>query len=291
MKNILLVGPGRLGCSLGVALDSVPGFSVSGVVFHSEAGKERALRWMNDTPRFTMEGLVGVSDADIVLLAVRDDVISDVAQHLAPHLDDRIVVLHTSGLLDAEALADLRSTCAVGSFHPLQSFVDPNTARQRFAGCFVACEGDPLAVSTAMALANALGSQPIELTVGGKIAYHAAAVVAANYAVVLTDMAVRLAALAGISKDQAIAMLQPLQHGALQNLRDVGLPAALTGPIARGDAATVQAHLAAIHNHLPHLSPIYIELGRLAVEIARAQGQDSERLEKILQVLDSHTSG
>lgn len=291
MKNILLVGPGRLGCSLGVVLGSVSEFSLSGVVYHSEAGRNRAFRWMSGTPSFTFDGLVGVSDADIVLLAVRDDVISHVAQLLKPHLDHRHVVLHTSGLLDADALEEVRSTCAVGSFHPLQSFVDPTAARQRFEGCFVACEGDAKAVSSAMALANALGCQPIELAVGGKVAYHAAAVVAANYAVVLTDMAVQLAALAGITQDQAIAMLQPLQNGALQNLCEVGLPGALTGPIARGDAATVQAHLQVIQKSLPHLSSVYAELGRWAVQIARAQGQDPDRLAAILQILDGQPSG
>ena len=176
-------------------------------------------------------------------------------------------------------------SAAVGSFHPLQSFVDPEAGAERFKGCIMALEGDERAIEVGRTLASELGSRPVELT-GEKVAYHAAAVVASNYLVALTSFATRLCGVAGIDEQVAVEMLRPLQLGALDNLSRQGSAAALTGPIARGDAETVRAHFELISNTMPELRGVYSELGKIAVELARAQGQDPQQLSRITALLD-----
>ena len=282
--SIFLVGPGRLGCSLAQALEASRACSIVGVACHDTEDRERAARWMPTVPRTSVQEMVGVERVDLVLLTVRDDVIGDVAEVAAAKVGPSQVVAHTSGLLDVGVFASYDFSAAVGSFHPLQSFVHPETGAQRFRGCVVALEGDPRAIEVGHRLANELGSHPVVLT-GDKVAYHAAAVVASNYLVALTSFATRLCAVAGIEEQMAVEMLRPLQLGALDNLSDGGPSVALTGPIARGDLDTVRAHLDLIGHTMPELRGIYVSLGALAIELARAQGQDPEQLSRIANLL------
>lgn len=286
MLRVILVGPGRLGCSLSKALAGSSKISLVAVAYHSSAGRERAARWMPDVPRYHHDEIEGVDSADLVLLTVRDDVIAGVARVLAPSLTSSQVIAHTSGLLDSGVFAPGIIAAARGTFHPLQSFVNPEEAAKRFNGCFMALEGDSNAVAVGRRLARELGCRDIVLK-GNKVAYHAAAVVASNYLVALTSFAVRLCHLAGIDEQTAIEMLRPLQLGALDNLARVGSTQALTGPIARGDLETVRAHVELIDDALPEMRGIYGGLGTLAVELAREQGQGQDQilLDKITELL------
>jgi predicted short-subunit dehydrogenase-like oxidoreductase (DUF2520 family) len=108
----------------------------------------------------------------------------------------------------------------------------------------------------------------VRLAPGAKAAYHAGAVMASNYAVVLADVAARLARQAGVGADEAVALYLPLMRGTVANLA-AGPAAALTGPVRRGDEATVRRHLAALG---PEDRALYRALGLLALRIAREAG-------------------
>ena len=109
-----------------------------------------------------------------------------------------------------------------------------------------------------------LGGIPHHIFAAQKSLYHAGAVVASNYLVVLASLAVELFAEAGIQAEEALASLLPLMRGTLYNLEQVGLPQALTGPIARGDTQVVQGHLDLLP---PKLVEIYKGLGLKALEL------------------------
>lgn len=212
-----------------------------------------------------------VSRAGLVLIATPDDAIGGVAAELARDdaVTDRQVVLHLSGLLDRLALHALAVTGAgLGSFHPMQSVADPATARQRLAGAYAGLEGDERAVAAGEALAAALGMHPVHLSPGAKAAYHAGAVFASNYLVVLAEVAARLARETGVDAATAAALYLPLMRGTLDNLA-LGAANALTGPVRRGDAATVQRHLAALS---PEDRTLYRTLGLAALRLAREAG-------------------
>ncbi len=282
--RLFIVGPGRLGCSIAQACLEAPALELVGIAHHSEAGRERASAW-TDAPISALGECEGIDRADLVLLTVRDDVIADAASAIAHRASGRAVA-HTSGRLGSRAFSGVELSGPIGSIHPLQSFVDPATGSARLRGCVVALEGDDGVRQLGTRFARAVGAEAVEIPTAGKVAYHAAAVVASNYLVTITEMARRLYATAGIDAETGIRMLGPLQAGALRNLAEVGLPAALTGPIARADVATVESHLALIDDRLPALRSAYCALGRIALDLARDQDQDAARLERIGRLLE-----
>lgn len=225
------------------------------------------------------------ADAAVVILAVPDDAITPLATALA---DSRGVgpgqaVLHLSGVHSRNALAPLDVTgAALGSFHPLQTVSDPESAPQRWRGAYAAVEGDDLAVGEAERIARVLGLTTFRITSEGKARYHAGAVMAGNYSVVLAGMAARLAREAGVPADLANRIYLPLLAGAVENLGSSGAVKALTGPIKRGDVATVQLHMSTLD---PDERQLYVALGLEALQLARAAGLDPKLAMNVEAVL------
>ncbi len=228
--------------------------------------------------------------SSIVLLAVPDKAIEDVASRLA---DEQAVtpghcVLHLSGLRDRTALAPLAGRAGgLGSFHPLQAVADPAVAtRATFYRTPVALEGDEPARAAGRQLAELLEMHPVRIPDGAKPAYHAAATIASNYTVVLTAMAERLVAEAGV--DEFRNIFGRLLSGTVSNLNRLPPYRALTGPIRRGDAATVAAHLASLD---PESAELYRQLGRRALDLALTDGLDGQLAAEVAAVLDSGPDG
>ncbi|MEO6055652.1 MAG: DUF2520 domain-containing protein [Gemmatimonadales bacterium] len=248
--TVAIIGAGRMGRGLAAALAGA-GSSVS--VLGRTRRREETRR------------------AGLVLIATPDDAIGGVAAELARDGDIRAdqVVLHLSGLLDRLALHALADTGAgLGSFHPLQSIADVTTARARLAGAFAGLEGDERALEAGERLAALLGMRPVRLAPGAKPAYHAAAVIASNYAIVLASVAERLAREAGVPPAVAASLYLPLLQGSVANLT-LGPAGALTGPVRRGDEATVRKHLDALDERDREL---YRVLGLEALRLAREAG-------------------
>jgi predicted short-subunit dehydrogenase-like oxidoreductase (DUF2520 family) len=265
-----IVGTGRAGLGLALALTDA-GHTVR---LHGRRGKHvpppLSLSWGGPPP--------WVDDVDVVLLAVRDGAVADAAADLEASggVQSRHVVLHLSGLLDETPLAVLRSTgAALGSFHPLQAISRPEDARERLRGAVAALTGDERACTAGVELARALGMRAVRVAGPGKARYHAAAVIASNYLVVIAAAAERLMAEAGVQHDAARQGIASLMEGTVANVRAAG-PDALTGPIARADVDTVRAHLAALP---ADIADLYRALGRATLalstldEPARAQMQ------------------
>jgi predicted short-subunit dehydrogenase-like oxidoreductase (DUF2520 family) len=231
-----------------------------------------------------------VRGASVVLLAVPDAAIASVAEELAREgaIESRHAVLHLSGLLDRGALEPLvPSGAALGSFHPLQTVSDPARAPERLRGAFAGIEGDERALAAGRELAESLGMTPVVIPPLAKPAYHAGAAIAANYTVVLAAVAERLAGSAGVSPDVARRLYLPLIRGAAANL-EIGPAAALTGPVRRGDAETVAAHLKALP---PEARKLYLLLAREALQLAREAGLSAEAGERVARVLGSVPEG
>lgn len=226
-----------------------------------------------------------LGDVAIVLLAVKDDAIRPLAQALK---DQRAiapdhVVLHLSGVQGQEALGVLvTSQAALGSLHPLQTIVEPERAPDRLRGAWAAVEGMPRAVETAERLAIDLGMRPFRITAKAKPVYHAGAVFASNYFVVVAAVAQRLLRHAGLTNEEAWAALQPLVEGTLENLERDGPLAALTGPVVRGDGETVVRHLASL---TVDDQILYRALGRAALELAQKRGMEEAAAARMAESL------
>ena len=215
-----------------------------------------------------------IAQLAIIILAVRDDAIRPLAGVLADAgtIGSQQVVLHLSGVHGQEALGPLvGSRAALGSLHPLQTISDPERAAERLKGAWAAVEGMPRAVEAAERLAQDVGLRPFRIASQAKPMYHAGAVFASNYFVVVEAVAQRLLRHAGLTDAEAWQALRPLVEGTLENLARLGPLGALTGPVARGDEATVRRHVEALTQDD---AALYRVLGRAALELAQKRGMD-----------------
>ncbi|HET7564432.1 MAG TPA: DUF2520 domain-containing protein, partial [Gemmatimonadaceae bacterium] len=138
--------------------------------------------------------------------------------------------------------------------------------------------------AVARALAARLGASTIEIPDGEKARYHAAAVLASNFPVVLLALAERVLMGTGIDADQARRALRPLFHAAAENVRSRTAADALTGPVVRGDVGTVRAHLEALRDD-PESLDAYRVLARAAIDVARQAGTDATKLAEMRELL------
>jgi predicted short-subunit dehydrogenase-like oxidoreductase (DUF2520 family) len=178
--------------------------------------------------------------ADLVLLCVPDAAIADVAARIAPGP----WIAHVSG---ATPLAALAPHARVFSVHPLQTFSRARGAEQLDGAWAAVTARDDDARAVARGLADALGLRPFDLADDQRALYHAGASIASNFLVTIYRAAARAVETAGAPAEALV----PLMRRTIEN------HFALTGPIARGDWATVDAHIAALHERLPDLEPLY----------------------------------
>jgi predicted short-subunit dehydrogenase-like oxidoreductase (DUF2520 family) len=163
---------------------------------------------------------------------------------------------------------------------------NPDRAADVLRDAWIGVDGDPAAIAAATALATRLGAHALTIPPGEKPRYHAAAVFAANFPVVVAALAERLLEEAGIAEDKARAATVGLMGAAVSNLESGRPHDVLTGPIARGDVASVRGHLAALRDDAPALAA-YVTLSRAALTLARERGTSPERLAEISEALDA----
>ena len=226
-----------------------------------------------------------IAQPAVILLAVRDDAIRPLAGVLADAgaIGSQQVVLHLSGVYGQEALGPLvGSRAALGSLHPLQTISEPERAAERLKGAWAAVEGMPRAVEAAERLAQDVGLRPFRIASQAKPMYHAGAVFASNYFVVVEAVAQRLLRHAGLTDAEAWQALRPLVEGTLENLGRLGPLGALTGPVVRGDEATIRRHVEALTQDD---AALYRVLGRAALELAQKRGMDEATAARVAGAL------
>lgn len=213
VPSLRIIGPGRAGGALGGALERVG--------------------WTVEAPLRRGEDVRGAgTGVDLVVVATPDASIAEVAAAIAP---TGAVIAHLAGSLGLDVLAPHERRAAV---HPLVALPDAELGAARLSGAWFALAGDPIA----QRVAADLGGRWFEVADEDRAAYHAAAVVASNHLVALMGQVDRIAGSVGAPGEAYVA----LAAGALSNVAAVGPAAALTGPVARGDWATVRRHLAAL---------------------------------------------
>ena len=283
-----VIGAGRLGASLALAFQA-QGLSLAGFTSDSPAGRTKAEGWLGGHALSRLSDIVAL-DPDVYVLSVPDQAVPEVAAELGALLATRgqrrdprpPVVLHTSGATPVAALRSCeRAGAIVLAFHPLQTFTDPLTGQHRFFGTAVAVtpsppQQDSPAAAFGFSLAGALGARPFILDDDKRGLYHAAATIACNYLVTLEHSAERLFVEAGLPEGEALSLFLPLVRATLDNIERQGTVAALTGPLSRGDLATVSRHLQALAAGAPYLLPTYRALGLATLDLVRARGDLGE---------------
>jgi predicted short-subunit dehydrogenase-like oxidoreductase (DUF2520 family) len=234
-----------------------------------------------------------VADANVVVVAVRDHQIDDAIEQLieirrggqSRVVSPGTVIVHTSGGAEPKLIPKLASMGLWGgTFHPLIPFANPEKAPELLRQAWVGIDGDESAKAMSRRLAGHVGARTLDIPSGAKSVYHAAAVIGSNFPVILAAVATRLLSETGVPPASAARAVEGLMLGAVSNLLDADPESVLTGPVIRGDAATVQRHLQALRQD-PEARALYRRLSFAALEIASRRGTDPARLAEIQNVL------
>ena len=239
--RVRVIGAGRAGRSFAKAIDDLVDWDVIDMRGRGLAIDDAA------------------ADVDLVVIATPDSVVADVAAAIRP---GRAVVAHVAGSLGLDVLAPHDRRAAL---HPLMSLPDPEIGAERLTGGWFAVAGDPLVAD----LATALGGRTFEIADDDRALYHAAAAVASNHLVALLGHAQRLGASVGVPADALLA----LALGSAENAVALGPAAALTGPAARGDEATLVAHREAIGRRAPRELAAYEAMLAEARRLVAMEGE------------------
>ncbi len=283
--DVGIVGTGRVGAVLGAALQQAGHrlVAVSGV---SEQSRTRAAELLPGIPVTSVEEVV--RRAELVLLTVPDDALPELIAGLSATCSWQAgqLVVHTSGRYGAAIFDAAAGHHVLGmALHPVMTFTGTSMDVVRLADCcFGITAPEPLR-PVAEALVVEMGAEPVWIQEQDRPMYHAGLAHGANHLVTLVAQAMQVVGSAGVQEPQRL--IAPLLQAALDNALRLG-DAALTGPVARGDAGTVAAHLAQLAEQTPDILPTYVALARATAERALASGRlTAAAAESLLDILAS----
>lgn len=278
--EIAIVGAGNLGSALAVALARA-GYRISEVVYRNGGSAGRARRLAARVHSRAVQPSQARWTADVVWICVPDSSIASCARELADLAGWRgKIALHPSGALASNELQALRSRgAAVASVHPLMTFVRRSSPSLR--GVPFAIEGDKAAARVARRIVSDLGGKAFAVRREDKALYHAWGAFASPLLIALLASAEQLAMAAGVrSRAAARQRMLPILQQTLRNYGALGPAEAFSGPLVRGDVATVRRHLQAF-TKLPEARQVYMALARAALETLPVRNR--EALEKVLK--------
>jgi len=285
--HLAIIGAGRVGSAIAY-LASKKGYEIIGLCCDRMEYSERAAAFLNQNHLAKESPGPWLQGADLTLITTPDDLIVGVCEEIArrEYLNPGSVVAHCSGVHPSSILKPAEDLgCAIGSVHPLQSCATKELAVKVLPGSFFGVEGSEEAKRILKDLVIAIGGKILEIFTSDKPIYHAGAAVASNFLVGLINFALSLYESIGIDRQEGIQALTPLFEGTIRNIKDVGIPEALTGPIMRGDVGTVEAHLKAIKRQVPSYIQLYCALGSETVRVAISKGGIDDRKERQFQEL------
>lgn len=279
-----IVGAGQLGKALGHLLVNHQLVTLSAVCNQSEKSSLEAIQFIGKG-RYCAS-IAALPLADITLISTPDEAIPGTCEQLSKnrHIKPGHIVFHCSGALTSDVLIAAKTKGGlVASVHPMQSFADPKLSAERYEGTYCALEGDEAALSTLRYLFDALGSKTFVINKQKKSLYHAGGVFASNYLITLSMQALGCLNAAGVEHEVAIGLITHLMRGTISNLESTLSPQkSLTGPIQRGDIATIMSHLSS----LPTLEQkkLYALLGQATLPLTRHPDNLMEKMAAVLSI-------
>lgn len=263
--RIALVGPGRAGLSVAIAADG-SGHDVVAVAARDAERARGAARRFDAVALAIGEPIPAV---DLIIMAVHDDAIEGVAGQVAPIAENAAAsAIHLSGATPLDALAPfVAGGLTIGSLHPLQTLPTPERGARLLLGAWMAVTADEPLRSDLHDLARSLGGLPFDLPDEDRTVYHAAATAAANFPIAALAISRRLLEAAGVPFEAT----RPLVDAIVSNAFDLGPSAALTGPVARGDVETVDAHIAAVRAAAPELASAFEAMVNATADVAASR--------------------
>lgn len=284
--SVAILGTGPAGKALAKALQE-KGFFLSAIYNRkAEKAAHTAKALSKDTPIPTFsDASEAAKTGDIVIFAVPDRALSELAGEIASAggFKKGGLAVHLSGALPSSVLEPANLLGArVGSLHPMKSFAD-DVKGNNFKGVCFGIEGEESAIADLEAIVLALEGQPLKVRTEDKALYHAASAVVSNFTVSIFHLGLEVLDAIGIDRKTGTSALTALLQGTTENISEVGVPKALTGPIARGDSETVAAHMEALKKHSKDRLPLYAALARYTVEVGLAKGSLSVEGAEVLR--------
>ena len=237
--KLSIIGCGHVGQTLGHLWVKQGVFQIQDVCNRSLESAQKACVFMGDGR--AIQSLSDLRPADLFLIGTADQSIGHCCDLLVESnvLQHGNIVFHCSGTLLASILAGAKNAGAsIASVHPIKSFADPSLCISHFIGTFCGLEGDADALFALEKFFQAIGGQTLHVDSANKTFYHAASVVASNYLIALIEMSIQGYVKAGLTREQALKIIEPIAHGTIKNIVELDTARALTGPIARGDVST-----------------------------------------------------
>lgn len=272
MRHAAIIGAGRLGTTLARALAG-KGYRITGIACATLEEAEQSRLFIGTGSAFE-DIRKAAEKAELVILTVPDQKILETARELAREKNrwNGRMVWHCSGLKTVAALSPLEGRGALtAAVHPVQSFPDKKGGPERLRGVFFGIEAGDAAWNRSRKIVEKLEGRPFRIQAEEKPLYHAACSTASNLLVSLLDAAAAMLRETGRTAPAAGDILLPLVQGTLQNVKELDVRSALTGPVVRGDTATVAAHLKALSN-LEEERAVYLILARRSLKLAQARG-------------------
>lgn len=268
--KIGFIGAGKVGTSFGSYL-AAHGHELMGYYSRSPLSAQRAAEVTGSRLYTELDPLVAASE--IIFITTPDDAIGAVACQIGTlegPITDKLFA-HMSGAHSSRLLLPIiekHPQNYLYSLHPLQAFASVERGVAGLPQTVFTLEGDSARQKRLNELVTGCGNLCLPLKGESKALYHAAACVASNYLVTLLHVSMELLEQAGIEARQGLEAMMPLILGSLENVRTLGAPGALTGPIARGDVETVKRHLSAMEAQCPELLPFYRQVGKETQRVA-----------------------
>lgn len=277
--KIGFIGAGKVGSSLGKY------FSDSGTVVGYSSRSAESARFAAEftSSKFYDSAAALVSDCDVIFITTPDDVIHQVWDELKKLPISDKTICHCSGSLSSSVFSGIEQTGAYGlSVHPLQAISDRENSVHLLKDCVFTVEGDERKIGELKAFLGGFGNIVKTISAKDKTLYHAAAVFVSNLPIALTQIGTDILKRCGFDDESARKALAPLIVGSANNAAQKGAVKALTGPVERGDAETVAAHLGAINEKEKE---VYLLLTNKLVEIASEKNptRDYTKLVKNLE--------
>lgn len=283
--NVSIIGAGRVGSSLAVALHEA-GYRVVSIISRTGPASIALARSVRCKKASTRIEDVD-SSTELVLIAVPDEAISGVAKELARTKRlkfSNMFVAHTSGVHSSVLLEPLRRKGAlVASIHPIQTFPE-GRKRTKVQGIYFGIEGEMAAVGRAGKIVNNLGARSVVVPESLKALYHTACVFSSGYLVVMLNAIQQLAGKLGLQASWT-EVFGPLMTSAMENTIKSSAGESLTGPVMRKDLKTIALHLESLARHAPEFVPLYLVAG---IEAARVASEHHRMTEEEYRTVVDH---
>ena len=285
------IGAGALGKGLAWAL-SAKGYPVVAAYSRSRSSAEGLAGHIPGCR--AVSSAQELSDAvDLAFITTPDEAIDEVAGSVTWRPGQGVA--HCCGAASTELLEPATERgAAAGAFHPFQTLggvTSAKDAEERLRGITIAVSGQGWLEDYLWDMASRLGGHPVSIPDADRPLYHASAILACGHVTALLRSAVEVWRAMGFTEKEAMQSLYPLCRSTLEAIAAQGTTAAATGPVVRGDADTVRAHLEALSSRLPELAPVYAALAAAALPLAADRGVDQARVAAMKCLVDQYADG